>query len=106
MPHFVEADLTDIGETLVDTLERASVEQIRRVHDVTAGPQVVGERAHAWISPGAWWTSKTSVIQASGWEDVVTLRRHRLAGKKADRHSHFGKNYRPKVPCYAGGCCP
>ncbi len=51
LPHLVESDLTDVGETLVDALERASVEQVRRVHDVAGGPQVVGERAHAGGQP-------------------------------------------------------
>lgn len=51
LPHVVESDLTDVGETLIDALERASVEQVRRVHDVTGGPQVVGERAHTWGQP-------------------------------------------------------
>ena len=51
LPHVVESDLTDVGDTLVNALERASVEQVRRVHGVPGGPQVVGERAHAGGQP-------------------------------------------------------
>ena len=51
LQHVVEPDLLDVGETLVDRPERASVEQVRRVHGVPGGPQVVGERAHAGGQP-------------------------------------------------------
>src|SRR5690606_30482451 len=50
-PHFIESDLIDVGESLLETRIRASFEQVWRVHDMTAGAQVTGERVHTRGQP-------------------------------------------------------
>jgi hypothetical protein len=47
LPHLVKPDLTDVGETFVNALKGASIEQVRRMHCMPGGPQVFGQRAHA-----------------------------------------------------------
>lgn len=87
LAHFVEPDLTDVGKTLVDALKRASVEQVRRVHDVTTRPQVVGERAHPGSAPVC---DGTARFRSYGTPGVgctfITLQRHCLAGNAFMQH--------------------
>lgn len=51
LAHLVEPGLFDVGETLVDALERASPEQVRCVYGVPGLPKVVGERADTGGQP-------------------------------------------------------
>ena len=67
-----------MGETLLDAAKIRPVEEVRRMHDMPGGPQVLGEGAHPGGQPlGVVEQAATSAIGglgSDGGQALITLR--------------------------------